>query len=465
MADQAGRPPKVYVFSAQQPEEHAALVRKFAEMLRMDAGIDAEIAAWRSPHRRDRVVDAIKDFETADFHLVIASREMRRLMDTTEQAAPGDTGHLTAAMLRDGLAGNFRAGLRRTLPVVLPDATRADLPRILLQHSTDTYLIRDIDADSEDVRKLVRALVESPEHARPPRGAQSTPGTAPQVTPGGDRARSADLLLRTGAVIELGGHDYLIHGDVESPSGDGTAAVLRQARALRLSEPIERVWLRQVERKAAGTDAFAELTRERELLDALECDPGTFPAPLDLVNAGNTRTLVLAWPRRNVPPVDFDTLVDHIPSPAELDSITVRRTLWALAGLRDPLAALHRHDHCHRELAPHTIVRIDDEHLALRDLGAAGRQARPGEGGPDYQAPEQTRRRSGRVGPWSDVYRLAAVAYHLISGRLPEDVAPLPAHVVCPVVPDQAATAIDAALLSDPAHRPALAELATAFQM
>jgi hypothetical protein len=463
--DQTGRSPQVYVFSAQQPEEHAALAREFAEMLREDAGIDAEIADWRSPSRRDRVVDAIKNFEAADFHLVIASQEMRRLMDSTEQGAPGDTGHLTAAMLRDGLAGNFRARLARTLPVVLPGATEADLPRILLQYSTDIYPIRNIDADSDDVQKLLRALVESPEHARPPQGVRSAPGTAPQLTPGGKREKSADLLLRPGAVIELGGHDYLIHGDVESPSSDGAAAVLRQARALRLGDQIERVWLRQVEQKAGGIDAFAALTRERELLDALKCAPGTFPAPFDLVNAGNTRTLVLTWPRRDVPPDDFDTLVDYIPSPAELDSVAVRRTLWALAGLCGPLAALHRHDRSHRELAPRTIVRIDDEHLALRDLGAAGRQAHPGEGGPDYRAPEQTRLRSGRVGPWTDVYRLAAVAYHLISGRMPEGAAPLPTRVVCPVVPDQAATAIDSALLPAPARRPALAELATAFRM
>lgn len=464
MPDQVGRSPRVFVFSAQQPEEHAALVREFAEMLRIDAGIDAEIADWRSPHRRDRVVDAIQSFEAADFHLVIASREMRRLMDTTEQGSPGDTSHLTAAMLRNGLAGNFRARLRRTLPVVLPDATRADLPRILLQYSTAIYEIRGIDADSGDVQNLVRALNETPEHARPPQGAPSTFGTHPQqITPGADW--EGDPLLRLGAVIELGGHSYLIHGDVESSSADGAAAVLRQAKALRLGEPIDRVWLRQVERKAVSTDAFAALTLECELLDALECEPDTFPAPFELVNAGNTRTLVLTWPRRDVPPVDFDTLVDYIPYPAELDSIAVRRTLWALAGLRAPLAALHRHDRSHRELAPRTIVRIDDEHLALRDLGAAGRQAHPGEGGPDYQAPEQTRRRSGRLGPWTDVYRLAAVAYHLISGRMPEDAAPLPARVVCPVVGDQAATAIDSALLPDPARRPALATLATAFRM
>ncbi|MCX2729435.1 hypothetical protein OOZ19_04225 [Saccharopolyspora sp. NFXS83] len=421
-------------------------------------------------------MNAIDNFEAADFHLVIASPEMKRLMDSTEQGPPGDLGHITAAMLRDGFAGDFRGGLARTLPVILPDATGADLPRIMLRHSAPPHSIRDVeDVDDEEFQQLLRTLLGSTTHAKPRRAPRwPAADTGSWEPPNAERAETGATVLGTAPVLSIGEHAYLVHGDVEEPSTGCTTAVLRQARALRLDEQREPVWLRQVERRHDGPDtqeSFAALATEHELLGALERNHDRIPAASDLVDEGRTRTLVLNRARPSPLPggctqaADFATLAEHIPHPDELDSIAVQRTVQALARLCEPLAALHLHGFAHRELAPNTIIRIDDEHLALRDLGAAGRRARPGEAADEYQAPEQTRRRGGRLGPWTDVFRLAATAYHLISGLSPTTAIPLPVRRICRHAPERAATAIDAALHADPQNRPELAELATAFRM
>ena len=55
----------------------------------------------------------------------------------------------------------------------------------------------------------------------------------------------------------------------------------------------------------------------------------------------------------------------------------------------------------------------------LRDLGLAARDHEPGEGPAAYQAPEQRRGGNGRSGSHTDIYQLAAIAYHLVAGHPP----------------------------------------------
>ncbi|GAA0513859.1 hypothetical protein GCM10009545_14920 [Saccharopolyspora thermophila] len=466
--EHTSRAPYVYVFRAHQSEEHVELVRDFATMLRVEAGIEADVKEWRAAQRTDEVADEIARFRDADFVLVVASPDMRRLMDSSEQGPIGDTTHVGAALARNRLAGNLREELRRMLPVVLPDATPEHIPRMLRSYATNFYQIKEFDIDSDGVQDLLHVLLETPRHARPPRGMpyQVVPGS--WDPPVGHVGADADVLLRSGATVVLGQSTYLVCGEVEEPSQERGPAILRQARALLLGDPNEQVWLRQVERRAdarSAGEACAALEKEHELLGTIGPEHDALPRSLALVDTDRTRTLVLGWPRSTTPPDGFETLADYIPRPTELDSTAVRRTLQALSGLCRPLEALHRHHCTHRELAPHTIVRIDEDHLALRDLGAAGRPARPGIDRSGYQAPEQTHHGRAKIGPWTDVFRLAAVAYHMISGRLPDEPAPLPTSAVCPFVPERAAAAIDAALHPDITQRPTVAELAAALRM
>ncbi|MDA3647938.1 serine/threonine-protein kinase [Saccharopolyspora indica] len=455
--------PRVYVFRARDSEAHIAQVIKFATMLREGAGIDADLPEWSPPQRSDQVIDAIAWSDEADFILVIASPEMKRLMDSMH---PGDPeGVIGAALARDSLAENLPRTLKKMLPVVLPGRAITDIPRMLAGYSRRPYVISHIDTEDPRVQDLLRVLRNSPLHAKPSQGPPHP------ITQESNPPHSADtpppvlnVILCAGETILLNDQRLLVHNGVELPGGEGGPEVLRQAPAMLIGEPHEWVWLKQVEQKVqCSGELFASLAAEYELTEEISRDQEAVPRPLALLDEDRTRTLVLSWPRRDEPPKRFATLADYTPYPDELDSIVVRRTLAALAGLADPLTALHRRGHSHRELAPQSIVRIDDENLALRDLGASTRTPVPGEHA-TYPAPEQTFRGRGRIGPWTDAYQLAAVAYHQISGHRPRDSASLPVRQVCPVAPEAACTAIDAALDPVPARRPTVADLASAFR-
>ncbi|MGW5648763.1 hypothetical protein ACWEV3_15620 [Saccharopolyspora sp. NPDC003752] len=459
---ESAQDPCVYVFRAHDSDEHIAQVLEFATMLRRN-GIKAGLPEWSPPQRSDHVVDEIARFDEADFILVIASPEMKLVMDSMQ---PGDPGVVIgAALARNDLAENLPRSLKKMLPVVLPGRTIEDLPRMLTSYSTDRYTISHIGTDDPEVQNLLRVLRNSPLHAEPPQGPPHTIAQEQRPLHGVDTPPpAAKVILRTGETIVLEGQRLLVHDGVDTPGGEGGPEVLRQSPAMLIGEPHEWVWLRQAERKAECTgELFAALAAERDLTEEVSREQEAVPRPLALLDEDRTRTLVLSWPRRDAPPKRFATLADYIPHPDELDSIVVRRTLAALAGLADPLDALHRRGHSHRQLAPQSIVRIDDENLALRDLGASTRTPVPGEHA-TYPAPEQTFRRSGLIGPWTDGYQLAAVAYHQISGHRPRESKPLPVRLVCPIAPETACAAIDAALDPVPARRPTVADLAAAFR-
>jgi serine/threonine protein kinase len=119
---------------------------------------------------------------------------------------------------------------------------------------------------------------------------------------------------------------------------------------------------------------------------------------------------------------------------------------------------LHDHGVTHRYLTPGGIITLDDGRLVLRDLGLAARDHEPGEGPADYQAPEQ-RRGDRHPGPQTDIYQLAAVAYHLVTGRPPNAGISLPVRAQARDVPERVRRALDAALALDPTERPDISSL------
>jgi serine/threonine protein kinase len=147
-----------------------------------------------------------------------------------------------------------------------------------------------------------------------------------------------------------------------------------------------------------------------------------------------------------------------------MESWQLFRTLTGLAGLCATLATLHDHGVAHRCLAPAGIIALDDGRLLLRDLGLAGRGTEPGEGPAEYQAPEQRRQAQRQPGPETDVYQLAAVAYHLATGRPPLARTPLPVRAQAPGLPERAAVVLDAALVPEPSERPDVGVLGDALR-
>jgi formylglycine-generating enzyme required for sulfatase activity/serine/threonine protein kinase len=92
--------------------------------------------------------------------------------------------------------------------------------------------------------------------------------------------------------------------------------------------------------------------------------------------------------------------------------------------LLDALDYIHRHGVVHQDIKPANIYITQDGDPILLDFGAAGQRlhasasTRRQLGSEGYAAIEQSEP-DGAIGPWSDIYGLAATLYRCVSGHLP----------------------------------------------
>ncbi|MEU4157729.1 hypothetical protein [Actinoplanes sp. NPDC026670] len=117
------------------------------------------------------------------------------------------------------------------------------------------------------------------------------------------------------------------------------------------------------------------------------------------------------------------------------------------------LEGLHETGRAHRALRPEVLLASRDR-MWLRDAGLAATPPEAGEGTDAYRAPEQQRAAGGAA---TDVYQLAAIVYHLVTGEAPGP-DPLPVARLRPEW-DRLDEPLAAALHPDPRRRAALGEL------
>ena len=276
---------------------------------------------------------------------------------------------------------------------------------------------------------------------------------------------------RAGEEGWLGDRRYLLLGDKAGlirEEGDPRGQVRRQALA-RQTDPTPKArqayaWLRQGDR---------DLTRERDLLARAHA-AGTgnpmaphggrrhdgrplagFPRIAHHEAGAGAVTLALSWPaeKDNLP---AETVRVRFP-PGSLDAWQVTLLRAGIRGLVTVMERLHRLGASHRNLSPESIIVAGNGQFTLRDLGLAAVAFRPGEGPASYQAPEQAfGSRLPGPGPATDVYQLAAVTYHLVTGCKPGRDAPPARH---PGLPDSVTDIISAALATSPADRPRTRDL------
>jgi hypothetical protein len=282
---------------------------------------------------------------------------------------------------------------------------------------------------------------------------------------------------RAGEEGWLGDRRYLLLGDnaglIREDHGPSGEHIRRQALARQTDPTLEArqayVWLRRGDR---------ELTRERDLLarsQAATTANANAPSGTRRRNDGRSAagfprityydagpgavTLALSWPtEKNGLP--FETLPVRFP-PGSLDAWQVSLLRAGIRGFVTVMERLHRLGVVHRNLSPESIIVAGNGQFVLRDLGLAAVAFRPGEGPAGYQAPEQAfGSRLPGPGRATDVYQLAAVTYHLVTGRIPGRNAPPARH---PGLPDSVTDIISAALASSPADRPGMRDLRLAL--
>jgi hypothetical protein len=319
------------------------------------------------------------------------------------------------------------------------------------------------------LRLLTRRAAEGPvtaEHA--PLGVpwhDTAPARPAMIVNAAAPAPATGVRWQGGEEIAVGDRVYLLHGFLLAEYFDAAQSVLfRQARGLQLISPEdpgqELVWLRQAEVRQRGRDAqhaLAALPAERQLLAALGSHRG-LPRTVQLEADEGRAFLALAWPTSQAgrPCETIGTAFGSDAAP--MDSWQMFRLFTGLAGLTGALDRLHGRKRSHRALEPAAVIVLDDGSFVLRDLGLAAREYEPGEGPAGYQAPEQLRGARGQPGPGTDVYQLAAVAYHLITGYPPHARTPLPLASQRQDVPERVSLAIDAALAAGITDRPGTRE-------
>jgi nucleoside phosphorylase len=267
--------------------------------------------------------------------------------------------------------------------------------------------------------------------------------------------------------IHAGGARYLLHRDaVEETSVDGQW-VRRGASADQVEPERARVWLRQVEGNR-DSDAFAAARHALRTQARLLREQGGrhgMPRLLGLHEDPDRTTLVIDRPVGRTWRMAFGPafVASSAPPP---DRLTAAAGLAAAATVGEALARLHRSGHSHRMLSPDAIFLIDRSGQAiLRDLGLAGMPAQPGEG-TAYRAPEQWRMSPGAPAPGSpvDVYQLAALVHHTMTGHPPSPVAAPPVRANLPNLPTPLDTVLRRALDVDPVRRPVIGMLVTALR-
>jgi len=267
-----------------------------------------------------------------------------------------------------------------------------------------------------------------------------------------------------GAEVRLGPDAFLLRPPVDERTAADRSWVWREATAEVPGWSERRVRLRQVALRRLGRRGAQlrdGLGVQADLLSIVAGDRG-LPRLVGRHDEAGRTTLVTQLPAAPSWRDGFG------PSGAALDRLTAAAALAAAVSLCTALAELHRHGAAHRALGPDAILLLDRYRTAVpRDLGLAGFRPEPGEGPGIYRAPEQHRPAdAGRPpGPATDVYQLAALIYHTLTGRRPGPAPNPPVRAAVAGFPAGPDGVIAAALAAAPALRPeGMAPLADALR-
>src|SRR6476661_2581763 len=200
---------------------------------------------------------------------------------------------------------------------------------------------------------------------------------------------------------------------IESVAGQGGMGVVYRATQLGLDRAVA---LKVITPAFAHDEEFrARFQREARLAASIE-----HPNVIPVYEAGeHDGTLFIAM--RFVDGTDLKTLLNR---EGRLEPIRAARFVNQIASALD---AAHAAGLVHRDVKPANALLASQDHIYLTDFGLTKRAAsgsamtKTGQmvGTVDYVAPEQVE--GGSVDARTDVYSLACVLYHLLTGKVPFD--------------------------------------------
>jgi hypothetical protein len=295
-----------------------------------------------------------------------------------------------------------------------------------------------------------------------------------QSHPPGTWPRTPTAPWKGGAEYLLDRDVYLLHDPTHEHTSSDMSCLWREATAERIEPTPLRVRIRQVRMDRPTTTAEEQIANLRAQGALLAGLAGRAGLPLLVRESAErtSQTLVTAHP----PGQTWRALFGLGPGAA--DPLTAAAALATAADVAVPLSVLHGQRVSHRSLDPDTLF-VDGPRCRLRDGGLAAIPPVVGEGatvmtnsGADlaeairagvWQAPEQ-RRSPGEAGPATDVYRLAAIVYHTLTGHPPTPTSSPPVRAALPRFADGADRTVMRALDADPVLRPGIRQLAAAFR-
>ncbi len=309
---------------------------------------------------------------------------------------------------RGGPLGKLQALPKDAIPVTDP-----------VWHDLDTAFF-DV---TEGIRKAVEDLTTDFELISPSKESLVSSSIISMVSMP-STSQNTDQSWIGGAEIVVEGKTYWLHDPIEETWSPDRSVVQRRAKAQQ-SQTNRKVWLKQVQvlRSTSTANTLRNaLRQEGQLLEELEQERRR-DFPRLLASHRTERSVIIVYDSTQGSPL---TQVFG-PKDAPLDVFSARALLRSMQSLCSTLNLLHRRHLAHRALAPETIFLQDGRHAVLQDVGLATRAFELGEGPELYQAPEQIRRTQDLAvpGPYTDIYQLGVVLYHILTGCLPSS-SPLP---------------------------------------
>jgi serine/threonine protein kinase len=240
-----------------------------------------------------------------------------------------------------------------------------------------------------------------------------------------DSASVVEEVLRTSGPRPLEPTAIIAGYRIDRAIGRGGMGVVYHATQLALGRSVA---IKLIATERAQDPVFrARFERESRLAASIE-----HPNVIPVYEAGDDDGLLFIA-MRLVEGTDLAELLERVGS---LEPVRTVRLIGPLAGALD---AAHAHGLVHRDVKPANVLLTRDEHLYLTDFGVAKHigagegvtQAGQWVGSLDYLAPEQIRGEA--VGASADIYALAGVLHHCLTGEIPypreNDAAKLWAHV------------------------------------